>query len=386
VPTQAVVAGHICLDLLPDLMSRRLDLTPGALRVVGPMTVAPGGSVSNTGLALHRLGVASRLVARIGEDPLGTVLRGALENESAGLGDGLVVRLGEGTSYSVLLASAETDRIVIHYPGANDGFSATDVEAEQLRGAELLHLGYPPLLRRLCKNDGLELLAVMRTAHAAGLATSMDMCEPDDRIADVSWPALLARVLPEVDVFMPSFGELRAMLSDHSASTHLWEGASLPAEDEIRGLAERALELGATVAGVKLGRFGLYLRTSDATRLGRLAARLPGLDAADWANRELWAPVFDVEVAGTTGSGDTTIAGFLAALLDRRSPSAALNLACAVGSLCVQAPDALSGIADRAAAEERAASDLNRPRPPLSRAWTGPVDGVLAGPRDQAGV
>jgi len=133
VPTQAVVAGHICLDLLPDLMSRRLDLTPGALRVVGPMTVAPGGSVSNTGLALHRLGVASRIVARIGEDPLGTVLRGALENESPGLGDGLVVRPGEGTSYSVLLASAETDRIVIHYPGANDGFSAADVDVEQLR-------------------------------------------------------------------------------------------------------------------------------------------------------------------------------------------------------------------------------------------------------------
>jgi hypothetical protein len=46
----------------------------------------------------------------------------------------------------------------------------------------------------------------------------------------------------------------------------------------------------------------------------------------------------------------------------------------------------LSGIADRAAAEERAASDLGRPRPPLSRAWTGPVDGVLAGPRDHIAV
>jgi hypothetical protein len=57
-----------------------------------------------------------------------------------------------------------------------------------------------------------------------------------------------------------------------------------------------------------------------------------------------------------------------------------------VGSLCVEAPDALSGIADRAAAEERAASDLRRPRPPLSAAWTGPVDGVLVGPLDQAGV
>ena len=144
--------------------------------------------------------------------------------------------------------------------------------------------------------------------------------------------------------------------------------------------------LGATVAGVKLGRFGLYLRTSDATRLGRLAARLPGLDTAAWADRELWAPVFDVEVAGTTGSGDATIAGFLAALLDRRSPPAALNLACAVGSLCVEAPDAVSGISDRGAAEERAASDMRRPRPPLSPAWTGPADGVLAGPRDRVAV
>jgi sugar/nucleoside kinase (ribokinase family) len=86
----AVAAGHICLDLMPGLGSRHLALAPGALRIAGPMTISTGGSVSNTGIALHRLGVPTRLVALVGSDPLGEVLRGALERESPGLAAGLV--------------------------------------------------------------------------------------------------------------------------------------------------------------------------------------------------------------------------------------------------------------------------------------------------------
>ncbi|MGA3057899.1 MAG: carbohydrate kinase family protein [Candidatus Limnocylindrales bacterium] len=378
-PPQAVVAGHICLDLMPGLGSRPLDLRPGALRIVGPVTISAGGAVSNTGLALHRLGVPTRFVALIGPDPLGVILRAALDAESPGLGAGLLARAGEGTSYSVILSSATTDRIVIHFPGANDGFSSADVGPEQLRGAELLHVGYPPLMRRLCADNGLELQRMMRTARQAGLATSLDTAEPDDRIGEVDWPGLLAKVLPEVDVFMPSLGELEAMLG----TARPWNGVNTPDEAGIRSIAEAALELGAGIVGIKLGRFGLYLRTAAPARMAAIAGRLPGLAAEAWSDRELWSPIFEVAVRGTTGSGDATIAGFLAALLDRRSPVEALDLACAVGSLCVEGDDALSGIGGRSQAEARTHSTLPRPVPTASAAWTKHgSSGVLTGPRD----
>jgi sugar/nucleoside kinase (ribokinase family) len=378
-PPQAVVAGHICLDLMPGLGSRPLDLRPGDLRIAGPVTISAGGSVSNTGLALHRLGVSTRLVALIGPDSLGAMLRTALEAESPGLGAGLVERAGEGTSYSVILSSSESDRTVIHFPGANDSFSSADLDPEQFQGAELLHVGYPPLMRRLCADDGRELESLMRAARQAGLATSLDTAEPDHRIGEVDWPRLLARVLPEVDVFMPSLGELEAMLG----TARPWDGVDPPDEAVIRSLAESALGLGAGIVGIKLGRFGLYLRTGTTARIGTIAGRLPGLAGEAWSDRELWSPVFEVAVRGTTGSGDATIAGFLAAMLDRRNPTDTLDLACAVGSLCVEGEDALSGIGGRDQAEVRARSTLPRPMPPVSKAWRrAGSSGVFVGPRD----
>lgn len=378
-PPQAVVAGHICLDLMPGLGSRPLDLRPGDLRIAGPVTISAGGSVSNTGLALHRLGVSTRLVALIGPDSLGAMLRAALETESPGLGTGLVERTGEGTSYSVILSSSESDRIVIHFPGANDRFSSADFDPEQFQGAELLHVGYPPLMRRLCADDGRELERLFQAARQAGLATSLDTAEPDRRIGEVDWPRLLARVLPEVDVFMPSLGELEAMLG----TARPWDGEDPPDEAAVRSLAEAALGLGAGIVGIKLGRFGLYLRTGKTARTGAITGRLPGLAGEVWSDRELWSPIFEVPVRGTTGSGDATIAGFLAAMLDRRNPVDALELASAVGSLCVEAEDALSGIGGRDQAEARARSTVARPMPPVSDAWRrASSSGVLTGPRD----
>ena len=78
----------------------------------------------------------------------------------------------------------------------------------------------------------------------------------------------------------------------------------------------------------------------DLHELGR--ARPSNLAA--WANRELWAPCFQVKVVGTTGSGDATIAGLLSALLRDLSPEQAITAAVAVGACNVEAADALAGI------------------------------------------
>jgi sugar/nucleoside kinase (ribokinase family) len=365
----AVAAGHICLDLMPSFGTRALDFRPGDLRIAGPLTISTGGSVSNTGIALHRLGVRTRLVALAGDDPLGEVLRATLERESEGLGDGIVVREGVRTSYSVILSSAVTDRIVLHDPGANDDFLARDVSEEALRGAELLHFGYPPLMRAICASDGAELAAILGRAQQLGLATSLDMAEPDERAGAIDWRALLTRVLPVTDIFLPSIGELRTMLGRPDA--------------QPGPLAEECLALGARVAGIKLGPEGIYLRTASAAAMRPLAQRLPGLDAAAWSDRELWAPVFEVTVRGTTGSGDTTIAGFVTGILERLGPEDALNLGCAAGSLCVESDDAVSGIGSRHQAAERMASSLARPPAPTLATWTRLPSGVFAGPADR---
>ena len=62
---EAVVAGHICLDIHPDLSGSGREpfediFLPGRLVAAGPVTCSTGGAVSNTGLALNRLGIAAR--------------------------------------------------------------------------------------------------------------------------------------------------------------------------------------------------------------------------------------------------------------------------------------------------------------------------------------
>ena len=76
----AIVAGHICLDVIPQMShisSEMLEtvFTPGRLTEVGPVTFSTGGAVSNTGLALHKLGISTQLMGKIGDDIFGRTVQ-----------------------------------------------------------------------------------------------------------------------------------------------------------------------------------------------------------------------------------------------------------------------------------------------------------------------
>jgi sugar/nucleoside kinase (ribokinase family) len=60
-------------------------LLPGGLVEIGPATLATGGCVANTGRALHRLGISTRLLGKIGDDPLGGIVRQELARVDAEL-------------------------------------------------------------------------------------------------------------------------------------------------------------------------------------------------------------------------------------------------------------------------------------------------------------
>jgi sugar/nucleoside kinase (ribokinase family) len=339
---EVIVAGHVCLDVIPAL-NEPVALEPGRLVSAGPAALSTGGAVANVGLALHRLGVPVRLVGKVGNDVFGRAFRDALSDVDPRLADGVRILDGEDTSYSIVISPPRTDRTFLHCPGANDTFAADDVTAGDLARARILHFGYPPLMRRTYEDGGAGLLRLLLRAREEGLVTSLDLCDfdPDSAVGRVDWTRFLERVLAGVDVFAPSLGELTVMLGGRRMS---------PSDDALdramlAGLAERAISLGAAVVMIKLGEKGLYLRTTtDRDHLRRMGASL-GWDAEVWRDREMLAPCFEPRsVAGTTGSGDATIAGLLAALLRGEDPAAAATSAAAVGACSVEAPDATRGI------------------------------------------
>jgi sugar/nucleoside kinase (ribokinase family) len=351
---EAIVAGHICLDIIPRFVTDAgpnltAYLSPGRLSEVGPVSLSTGGAVSNTGLNLKRLGIDTRLMGKVGEDMFGRAILDIVRRYGPELVEGMIVDAGETSSYTVVIDPPHIDRMFLHCGGANHTFGAADVRYDVLSQARLFHLGYPPLLGRLYADQGREMIEVYQRAKATGVTTSLDMTMPDPAgpSGQVDWAGMMERCMPWVDLFLPSAEEWlfmvdRARFDDLSSAVGAEGMLSALAVDEIRSLGQRALDMGAKVVLLKLGERGAYLRTADTfDRLGRAAP----VDAASWRGRELWAPCFvPHELVGTTGAGDATIAGFLAALLRGASPERALLIATAVGACNVEAADALSGV------------------------------------------
>lgn len=390
----AVVAGHICLDIIPTLSSsqtRPEDLfIPGRLLKIGPATTALGGVVSNTGLALHQLGFQTRLVAQVGNDMFGRAVLETLSRKDPRLTEHMLVVDGEATSYTVVISPPGVDRCFLHCPGANDTLRAESLPIDELAGARLMHFGYPPLMQAIYADEGVGLAQALAKAQEQGIFTSLDMAMPDPTSSaiDVDWHAWLANVLPSVDLFIPSLDELLMMLDrdtyNRLAAAAPGDNLAVAADANLLDeITEKLLSLGARIVVLKLGDQGLYLRTGD--RVAELAGlRLLGPSSvAEWQNRQLLAPCYEVAVVGTTGSGDCTIAGFLAGLLEGKSPDMALNSAVGVGACCVQAPDATSGVPHLTEVQARAAHWTRKAVTLLLEGWK-KADGleVFQGPDD----
>jgi sugar/nucleoside kinase (ribokinase family) len=349
----AVVAGHICLDVIPDLVEIPQDgfaqrFRPGHLMEVGPAAIATGGAVSNTGLALHKLGVPTRLMGKVGDDLLGQVVRQVVAAHGGDLVDGMVIDRAASTSYTIIIDPPGVDRAFLHFPGANDTFGAADVRYDVVAEARLFHFGYPPLLKLTFQDGGAQLVEIFRRVKELGITTSLDMTLPDPASAAgrADWVAILRAVMPSVDIFLPSIEEMVYMLRRET-----YEAFSQEAGDFLEGvtpallsdLSGELLAMGGKIVGFKVGERGMYVRTAGRAAIETLGVARP-TDASAWAERELWAPCFCVDVAGTTGAGDAAIAGFLAGLLRDLSPEETLTAAVAVGACNVETADAVSGV------------------------------------------
>jgi len=395
--TDIIVAGHICLDVIPTFNqfqgTLQENLIPGKLIDVGSAVTATGGPVSNTGLALYRLGMSTGLMGKVGDDMFGQRIIEVLRGYSDDLADSMVVDPNATTSYTIVISPPGVDRLFFHDAGANHTFAGSDVQLEGEQSAKIFHFGYPPLMRRMYADGGKELREVMKRAKDAGFTTSMDMAYPDPNSEPgrVDWVTVLGNVLPFVDVYVPSFDETLFMV-DRALHDKLnaEAGGNLAAHvgiDVIAETAEKLLNMGAKVVGLKLGDQGFYLRTTaDEAAIAGMGRGAPP-NAANWTGRELLAPIFKTEVVGTTGSGDATIAGFLAAMLNNMTIEEAAISAVGVGACNVEAADSVSGIPAWDVVQERIKAGWEQATPSLTFTggwlhdaetglWVGPGDGV----------
>ncbi|CAH1191635.1 Ribokinase [Paenibacillus allorhizoplanae] len=354
---EVIVAGHICLDIIPTIRGQQIGLealfVPGKLVDVGKAVISTGGAVSNTGIALYRLGSSVSLMGKVGNDLFGEAILSILGGHNPSLAKGMIIAPGESSSYSIVISPPQTDRIFLHSTGANDTYAAADLHEDQLEAARLFHFGYPPLMRSMYQNNGDELAFLLEKVKSNGVTVSLDMAKPDPAsdAGRADWRAILTKALPYVDVFLPSFEEIVYML--HRDQYEAWmresdSGDLLPfaAGDFLSKVAEELLEMGVAIVGLKLGEHGLYVRTTwDEARLSAMGRCSPSEEVREnWLDNEIISSCYQVDVAGTTGAGDCTIAGFLYSLMKGMKLEHVLQTAVGVGACNVEHADAISGI------------------------------------------
>jgi sugar/nucleoside kinase (ribokinase family) len=359
------VAGHICLDLIPSFGTGARDLgqilVPGKLVNVGRAETTTGGVLGNTGLALHRLGIGTRLMGKVGEDLFGRAVLGLLKAEGGDLASGLKAVPGEATSYTVVISPPGVDRVFLHCPGTNDTLGPEDFdfagpETRDSGRLRYFHFGYPPIMRRFYEDGGLNMKALLARAKAKGLTTSLDMVKPDpaSEAGRLDWKAWLEAVLPAVDIFMPSLEEILLMLD---RKRYAWAEQGLdPGRVDGRLLAEvsdRLISRGCAAVALKLGEQGLYFRTTEqGPRLAEAGLSHPA-KTQPWQGRELYTPCFQVQVRGTRAAGDSTNAGILAGLVAGLDPRYIVRMAVAVGACSVETREGPGALPAWAGVEKR---------------------------------
>jgi len=349
-----MVAGHICLDITLGFNPEKTGkfdqiLAPGKLINVEDAIIGTGGTVSNTGLALAKLGVEVKLNGKVGDDKFGSIIKNILGADKA---SSFKTVSGQHSSYTVVLSLPGIDRIFLHHTGTNDTFTADDVDYKSLSECSLLHFGYPTLMRKMYENDGHELYRIFKKAKELGVITSLDMTppDPDSNSGKANWQTIFEKVLPYVDIFLPSVEEV-AYVFDRD----LFEKRKEQAKNEdpvltytgsdCSKLSEKLLDSGVKVAAIKAGIKGYYLRTSNKAALKTLGHFSGELD--QWAGREIWAISYKAEKFGAaTGAGDATIAGFLTAFLSGFDPVKCVKVANVLGWQNVREVDTLNGIED----------------------------------------
>lgn len=352
---KVMVAGHICLDITPTFRSRHVAplsdiLTPGKLIQTEKADIHTGGAVSNTGLALSFFGVDTTLAAKVGNDYFSQIIREILSKHPCSVR--LIEDKSSSSSYSIVLAPPGIDRSFLHNPGANNTFDESDISDDMLDGVTHFHFGYPTLMRRMYQDDGKPLADMFKRIRAKGITTSLDMAavDPDSEAGRVDWLSPLSKTLPYVDFYMPSIEETAYMLDKEKL--YEWKQRSrgaditefLSPEKDVRPFAKQLIDLGAKVVLLKCGALGMFYKTAPKSQLAQLC-KLRGLNVEEWSGQEGFEQSYLQEnIVSGTGAGDTSIAAFLASMMNGNPLLRCVQLAAAAGACCISAHDALSGL------------------------------------------
>ncbi len=274
-----LVFGSINLDL--SFRCQRLP-GPGETLLSEAVLVAPGGKGANQAHAAQRYGVATQLVAAVGDDAFAEPALRCLRDSGVGLG--ALQRLPGATGLASIGVDAAGENQILVAPGVNMALCQEAVSDAQLLASRVLLLQM--------ETDAAQNLALLERARRLGLSTVLNNAPAQD---------LSPRLLQALDVLIVNAHELQRS----AASCGITLGGPM---DWLCELADRH----GLTAVLTLGAQGVAARCRGAT---------------------LRLPAHAVSVVDTTGAGDTFAGVFAAARCEGHDLREALTQAAVAAAL-----------------------------------------------------
>ncbi|MDE2768303.1 MAG: sugar kinase [Chloroflexota bacterium] len=274
------------------------------------------GDALNVAVAVHRLGVPSAIVTRLGEDPFGDYLL----DQFRGLGVDLryVERGGGSTGIYVVEQGGQGAYSIWYYRrhSAASTMSPADMEQIDLDGVEMVHLN--GIAQAISGSSRQATRRLAERGRAAGALVAFDL-NFRPQIWDGPAAADAAdEVLPLVDVALCGFDE----------------GQMVFGTADPESTAARLLDQGPRVAAVSMAEAGAYVA---------------------WADGEIRLPTVARIVEGAQGGGDAFAGGLAVGELLGQNPATSARLATVVAGLKVERVGPLVSLPYRAEVQARAA-------------------------------
>ncbi|EKN69741.1 fructokinase [Neobacillus bataviensis LMG 21833] len=249
-----------------------------------------GGSPSNIGMNVKRLGINSLVASAVGEDGLGTFLIGYLRN--AGINTGCVQQVDYSTSM-VVVSKSQLTPVPIFYRGADYHLAYTSKLEEALLNSKIVHFSCWPISMEPVRQTIEKVLDVA--------AENKILVCFDPNYHPMIWQKgedgveYVKSIISKVDIIKPSEDDAERLFG----------------KDTYENQVQKFLQLGAKLVIMTLGKDGAIVSNGIETlKLDTLAT----------------------EVVDTTGAGDAFWSGFYAAVVKGYSIRQALSLGFAVSA------------------------------------------------------
>lgn len=271
-----------------------------------------GGAPMNTAVGVSRLGVSSGAITAVGDDPFGEYIINELRKNRVDTSR-IVIKHGIRTTIAFVInqpITGEKTSFFYRKPWvgqtADSALEPNDIDFEYISKAKILHVSGHSLSQNPARKA---IVSAVKYAKENGVRISFD---PTLRLDCWNSEATIKRMYTQ-------------MLRIADIATFSEEESKFMFEtNDPRKVAEKALEFGVNIVGVKLGSKGSFIKSKEGS--------------------EIFVPAFKVNVIDTTGAGDGWDAGLLVSLLRGLELKECATIANAVGALVVTKRGAITAL------------------------------------------